>query len=82
MLIFVCVMTEFSVNLMFKELSVMRKKITVYVKPAQSSPSLYIKWHSMKNELCINSLTKKPKKQLFQITDCTIMVLNNYYYTS
>lgn len=34
----------------------------------------------MKNELCISSLTRKSKTWLFQNTDWTIIVLNNYYY--
>lgn len=36
----------------------------------------------MKNELCISSLPKKPKTRLFQNTNWTIIVLNNYYYAS
>lgn len=59
------------------------KNINVYINSARRSPSLYTKWLSMKNELCISSLTKKnPKTWLFQTTDCTIIVLNNCYYTS
>lgn len=40
------------------------KNINVYINSAQRSPSLYTKWLSMKNELCISSLTKKKPQNL------------------